>query len=200
LLLVGEPLTGLPATLVTDSVVSIAAGLVLDPDFARDDRRLFGGRVVFIGSSHSDTRDFRLTPSGVRPGVELLANAVRFAALQAPWDHDSDWHYKAVVLFAFVLLAATGWFFNKPLGLLLQVVVGLISLVIAANSFGYYLYFDALEDAIALALLFSALEALLSIRGTLCRAFRQKGICLCRKLCHALIRKPLWGKEGRPTP
>ena len=44
--------------------------------------RLFRGRVAVIGNTHRAATDRWRTPEGIQPGVELLADTIRFAPRQ----------------------------------------------------------------------------------------------------------------------
>src|SRR5207248_3092773 len=60
----------------------LPAWALTDPDHARDDERLFRGRVAVIGNTHRAATDRWRTPEGIQPGVELLADTIRFAPRQ----------------------------------------------------------------------------------------------------------------------
>jgi hypothetical protein len=60
----------------------LPAWTLTEPDYARDDDRLFRGRVAVIGNTHRAATDRWRTPEGIQPGVELLADTIRFAPRQ----------------------------------------------------------------------------------------------------------------------
>ena len=101
LLLIGPRLTG-PARLgLTADAASISAATVLDQDMDRDDAWFFGNRVVLVGATHPASGDFWLTPSGVLPGVELLAHTVRLAPLRDEPGRGAGFKHRAAVLVGF---------------------------------------------------------------------------------------------------
>ncbi len=158
-LLVGPRLTGAGQAPPRTDAQAVSALLVLDPEIARDDARLFGGRVVLIGSTHASAGDFWLTPSGVLPGVELLANTIRYAPLQ-----DSEqggrarlaYRLTALLLFACVVFAE--WRLRGLAALVVSTACVLASVAAALALFGYLGVFDAVEAAILLVIVYKALE------------------------------------------
>jgi len=161
-LLIGPRMTGDNRPARRPDVQTVSAGLVLDPQLARDDARLFGGRVVFIGATHLGAGDFWLTPSGVLPGVELLANTVRYAALQreTPGVGVRVLHRAlTLALFAFFIyvdrrLRGLVALFVTTLGTLLVVAFGLA----VFEDLGVL---DAVEAAILLVIACKALDTVL---------------------------------------
>jgi CHASE2 domain-containing sensor protein len=162
-LLIGPALSGNPQRAPRADAQVISASLVLDPAIARNDAGLFGGRVVFIGSTHPGAGDFWLTPSGVRPGVELLANTVRYAPLQrAPQSTTQRLAYRVLSLLLFALFI---YFERKLRGTLAYAVttgavLAVVAIVLAA--FGDLGVFGALEAAILLVILYKALDVAFS--------------------------------------
>ncbi len=158
-LLVGPRLTGAGQAPPRPDAQAVSALLVLDPEIARDDARLFGGRVVLIGSTHASAGDFWLTPSGVLPGVELLANTIRYAPLQeTERGSRARLAYRLTALLLFVIFAYAEWRL-RGLAALAVCTAGVLAIVaIALGLFGYLGVFDALEAAILLVIVYKALE------------------------------------------
>jgi CHASE2 domain-containing sensor protein len=139
---------------------AVSAALLLDPEVARDDSRLFGGRVVLIGATHASSGDVWLTPAGVLPGVELLANSVRFATRQVGSGPGAELAYRVKALALFGLFAAAGWWLRGLVALLAAILVALLAVSIAVGGFDDLGIFDALEAAILLTIAYHALRAL----------------------------------------
>jgi CHASE2 domain-containing sensor protein len=142
---------------------SVSATFLLDPEQARDDAQLFGGRVGFIGATHLAAGDFWLTPGGVLPGVELLANTVRYAPLQrASPSLGVRVAHRALALLLFVFFVYVDW---RLRGLAALFVATLGTLVVVATGLAAFEdlgVLDALEAAI---LLFVACKALETVLG-----------------------------------
>lgn len=191
-LLVGPALSNTRQRTPQHDAQVISASFVLDPAVARNDAQLFAGRVVFIGSTHPGSGDFWLTPSGVRPGVELLANTVRYAPLQrTPQSATQRLAYRGLSLLLFGMFI---YFEHKLRGSLAYVaatltVLGVVAVVLAA--FGDLGVFGALEAAILLVILYKALDVALSFVaegrtkrgqfGTGWRGWAQTALALCRR-------------------
>jgi CHASE2 domain-containing sensor protein len=159
-LLVGPRLTGGVAHRPMADARVVSAATVLDAELARDDQRLFGGRVVFIGASHPSSGDFWLTPVGVISGVEMIANTVRFAPLQA--EAPTRLHRAAAVVL-FAAFALLGWYCRWLVALFLSAIVALACLVAMINGFDDLRAFDVVEAAIVMMLVYKALEAVLDL-------------------------------------
>lgn len=157
-LLVGPRLTGGAQLRPMADAQVISAATILDAELARDDQRLFAGRVAFIGSSFPSSGDFWLTPAGVIPGVEMLANTVRFAPLQT---EAPTWLHRVGAVTLFVMFAVLGWYCRALVALFLSAVVALGFLVIAVDRFDDLRAFDVLEAAVVMMLVYKALEAVL---------------------------------------
>lgn len=157
-LLVGPRVTGGAQHRPMSDARVVSAATVLDAELARDDQRLFAGRVVFIGASHPGSGDFWLTPAGVIPGVEMLANTVRFAPLQAAAP--TALHRLAAVVL-FVAFAVLGWYCRALVAVFLSALVALAFLVALINGFDDLRAFDVVEAAIVMMLVYKALEAVL---------------------------------------
>lgn len=159
-LLVGPRLTGAGAPLAARDAHSIPASFLLDPELARDDARLFGGRVVLIGATHASAGDQWLTPAGVYPGVELLAHSVRFAPLQEEAGPASGIALRAKGLLFFALFCAAAWWLRGVVALAAALLAALLVVAVAAGGFGDLAIFDALEAGILLTVAWHALRAL----------------------------------------
>jgi len=161
-LLVGPRLTGERRAALRADAQSISASLLLDPALARNDARLFGGRYVFVGATHASAGDFWLTPSGVLPGVELLANTVRFAPLQPEtegWAAQFTLRLEALLLYA--IFAFSQWRLRGLVALALSTACALALVALAIDLSDDVRVFDAVEAAILLMVAYKALEALL---------------------------------------
>jgi CHASE2 domain-containing sensor protein len=161
-LLVGPRLTGPGRHRLMRDATVVSASLLLDPDMARDDRRLFTGRVVFVGASHVSSGDFWLTPSGVLPGVELLASMTRFAPLQFESTSRASrilHRGSSVVLFAF--FAWLAWKFRALVALALGLVAALVFLAIAVGVLDDFVAYDVLEAAVLMMIVYTAIDSVL---------------------------------------
>ncbi|MBK6351509.1 MAG: CHASE2 domain-containing protein [Steroidobacteraceae bacterium] len=158
-LLIGPRLTGEARATPRTDAQAVSATLLLDPEIARDDARLFRDRVVFIGATHPSSGDFWMTPSGVLPGVELLANTVRYTPLQAErhgWSANLAYHVVALLLFALFVFVA--WWL-RGFGAVILITTGVLTIVaVLLALFDSLLVFDALEAAILLSIAYKALE------------------------------------------
>jgi CHASE2 domain-containing sensor protein len=170
----------------------VSAALLLDPEIARDDAALFHRRVVVIGATHPGSGDFWLTPSGVRPGVEMVANSIRYAPVQR--SHQSlaqRLGYRALALFLF----GTFIFFERKLRALpatiLTVGVAFVTIAIVMSVAQSLALFDALEAAILLIVLYKALDVIGESINEVCRTrerfgpgwkgWRKTAATLCRR-------------------
>jgi hypothetical protein len=118
------------------------------------DEAPFRGRVVVIGVTHADARDFYATPLGSQPGVMILANAVAGAHAMVDAPEFSAFTETAIAVALFIVFAVIG----SQLHLVVAtVLVGLMSGVLAmllARQIG----FDPTIRIIALALTLYALH------------------------------------------
>lgn len=160
LLLVGPRLTGaLRHTMMADAQW-VAASSLLDREMARDDAALFDGRIVFIGAVHSGAGDFWLTPSGVLPGVELIANTIRFAPVRATTGPYAETALRAAALIAFAILARVVWCFRGILAIAASFAFVLVYIVILIELLNYFRVFEALEASLGLFLQYKSLDAI----------------------------------------
>lgn len=163
LLLIGPRLTGPAQTGLSADAAVIAARTVLDPDMDRDDAWLFGGRVVLIGATHPASGDFWLTPSGVLPGVELLAHTVHLATLRtAPGWRSALW-FRAAALAGLLLFALIGLSLRGLAVAAGYVAGGLLFVALPIWLWEYYRIFEALEVAVLLVVAWKFLQALLDL-------------------------------------
>jgi len=162
-LLVGPRLTGGSGNPLARDARTVSAALVLDPDIARDDRRLFSGRVVLIGATHSGSGDFWLTPGGVLPGVELLANTVHYAPLDSAYGAGSEIVYRMLAIFLFAIFVAASWWLRGIVAFFVGVFAVLLVVAIAIFGWDYFRVFESLESAIWLTVLYVGLQALLDL-------------------------------------
>jgi CHASE2 domain-containing sensor protein len=161
-LLIGPRITGDDRPALRTDARSVSASLLLDPQLARNDAQLFANRVVFIGATHASAGDEWLTPSGVLPGVELLANTVRYAPLerQAPGFLGRLVH-RVVALLLFVFFAAVEWRFRGLVALLVATAGTLVVVALGLGLFEDLAVLDAVEAAILLAVIYKAIETVL---------------------------------------
>jgi hypothetical protein len=159
-LLIGTRVTGNAGAMLGRDARAVSAALLLDPEVARDDSRLFGGRVVLVGATHASSGDFWLTPAGVLPGVELLANSVRFARQQAGTGPGAEFAYRSKALVLFGLFAAAAWWLRGLVAVIAAILVALVAVSIAVGGFDDLGIFDALEAAVLLTIAYHALRAL----------------------------------------
>jgi len=163
LLLIGPRLTGPARVGITADAASISALTVLDPEIDRDDAWLFGGRVVLVGATHPASGDFWLTPSGVLPGVELLANTIRFAPLRTAPGWQTSLKHRAAVLVAFLMFVAIGMTLRGLAAAFAYVAGGLLFVAVPIWIWDYYQVFEALEVAILLVVAYRFLQAALDM-------------------------------------
>lgn len=158
-LIIGPRLTGEGRAARAADAQAVPASLLVDDKIARNDARLFGGRVVFIGATHASAGDFWLTSSGVLPGVELLANTVRFAPLQSESrDGSAKLAYRSIALLLFVVFACLQWWLRGLAALVVATIFTLVVVAIAIERYDNFGVFDSVEAAILLMIAYKALE------------------------------------------
>ncbi len=170
-LLIGPRLTGPKHAPLMEEAKLIAASALLDPAIERDDAGLFADRIVFIGATHSGTGDVWVTPSGLLPGVELLANTVRFLPLQSTTGRHAELAYRAATILSFLLMGLLFWLFRPSVAVLVLIPVSLGVVACAIGWWDYLRVFDAFAAALLLLVQVKALEAVL----TLVADWRQHG-------------------------
>ena len=163
MLLIGPRIMGQTQPLLTSKARAISATLLLDPERARHDAELFGGRIVIIGASHSGSGDSWLTPAGVLPGAELLANTVRYTPLSLPTGLLADIKFRFIVLLYFFLFAASAWWLRGLFALLASLIGALTITGVAVSLFNYYPVFEALKAAILLTILYKVLQSVFNL-------------------------------------
>ena len=132
---------------------------MLDPEVSRDDAGLFGGTSRVHRRDAPSAGDFWLTPSGVLPGVELLANTVRFAPLQHEmpgWS--AQLAYRLATLLLFAVFAYSQWRLRGVAALIVSSAVTVALVAFAIERYDAFRVFDAVEAAILLMILYKALE------------------------------------------
>jgi CHASE2 domain-containing sensor protein len=173
-LLLGPRLTGSGAHRLMPDASAVSASLLLDREVQRDDAQLFKGRTVFIGASHAGSGDLWLTPSGVYPGVELLANMVRFAPVgvdRTGWLPHAVHRVLALLLFG--TFAWLNWNRRGQVSVLLATLIAISYLVVAVAGFDDFAAFDVLEAAILMMIVYKAIESLLDFGGILRKEWLQ---------------------------
>ena len=163
LLLIGPRLTGPAASALSVDAAAVSAATILDAQIDRDDAWLFGDRVVLIGATHPASGDFWLTPSGVLPGVELLAHTVRLAPLRTAPGAGSAFRLRVAVLVAFLLFAAIGLVLRGLAMMAAYVTGGLLFVAVPIWFWEYYRVFEALEIAVLLVIVWKFCQALLDM-------------------------------------
>ncbi|HQR48905.1 MAG TPA: CHASE2 domain-containing protein [Steroidobacteraceae bacterium] len=142
----------------------VSATVLLDRDVARDDRRLFADRVVLIGATHASAGDLWLTHAGVIPGVELLANLVRFApqVFQVPGAMARAVHRVAAIAL-FLAFAAIQWRYRALVALGVSTILVLAVLAVSIDVFDDFGIFDVIQASILMFVVYKALELVLKL-------------------------------------
>ena len=157
-LLFGPRLAGSASVSFPDHVPVVPARLVERSPHQLDLEGLFHNRVVLIGATHSAAGDRWLTPVGLLPGVELLANQVRFWPFQqlppSVWQRLGDRGLTLLLFGLFVLLDRK---FRAVVALLLSVLCSMIIVVLTIRISSHYRVLDAVESAIFLMLAYKLL-------------------------------------------
>ena len=163
LLLIGRRLTGPARSGLTADAAAVSAATILDLQIDRDDSWLFADRVVLIGATHPASGDFWLTPSGVLPGVELLAHTIRLAPLRTEHTAASAFKLRVAVLAGFLLFAAIGLVFRGLAKMAAYVTGGLLFVAVPIWLWDYYRIFEALEIAVLLVIAWMFCQAVLDM-------------------------------------
>ena len=173
-LLIGPRITGDAQSIPRADARAISASMLLDPQIARNDAQLFADRVVFIGATHRGTGDDWITPGGVLPGVELLADTVRYAPLEsAVAGRASDIVHRAVTLLLFGLLVVLERRYRGLVALAFGTASMLAVVAIGLGLFQDLAILDAVEAAILLVIIYKALETVLEFAADF-RALRSR--------------------------
>lgn len=161
-LLIGPRITGDGRLLANADARAISASLLLDPQVARNDAQLFANRVVFVGATHAGAGDDWLTLSGVLPGVELLADTVRYAPLESKMaGRAGDIVHRAVSLLLFAMLVVLERRFRGMVALFLGTAFMLAVVAVGLAWFEDLAVLDSVEAAILLVVIYKALETVL---------------------------------------
>jgi len=162
-LLVGPRITGRSASPFGRDARTVSAQMLLDPAIDRDDQRLFKGRVVLIGATHSGTGDFWFTPGGVVPGVELLANTVHYAPLAYTDGPLSEIIYRGLAILLFVMFVGLTWWLRGIVAFFVGLFAAIVVVAIAIGGWNYFRVFESLESAIWLSVLYFAGQAIIEL-------------------------------------
>jgi len=162
-LLIGRRLTGPGHPPLMAEATLVSASALLDADVARDDAALFADRIVFIGSTYAGSGDSWVTPSGVLPGVELVANTVRFLPLQQAAGARAEFAYRATTVLSFLVLGLLFWLFRPSVAVLVLMPAFLLVVALAVGAWGYFRVFDAIAAALLLFVQCKAIEAALTL-------------------------------------
>jgi CHASE2 domain-containing sensor protein len=146
--------------------------MVLDPEIDRDDRWLFTGRVVLIGATHSGSSDLWLTPGGVVPGVELLANTIHYAPVDSSDGRASEIAYRGLAILLFLIFAAATWRLVGIAAFGGGLIGALLVVAIAIRGWDYFRVFESLESAIWLSVLYFGVQSLVELIADLARSWR----------------------------
>lgn len=163
LLLIGRRLTGPAQSGLTADAAAVSASTILDPRIDRDDSWLFGNRVVFIGATHPASSDFWLTPSGVLPGVELIAHTVRLAPLRTEHTTGSAFKLRVAALAGFILFAVIDLALRGLAKMAAYVTGGLLFVALPIWLWEYYHIFEAVEISVLLVIVYKFSQALLDM-------------------------------------
>lgn len=164
LLLIGPRFTGSASRSLSADAAAVSALALLDPELDRDDSWLFGNRVVLIGSTYPASGDFWLTPSGVLPGVEMIAHTVRFATLRSAPGWRGDLAHRVAALTGFTLLALVSIHLLGLAAGLAYIVGTLLFVAVPIWLWSYYRIFEALEVAVLLFVFFKFVQVSLDMR------------------------------------
>ncbi len=157
-LLIGPRLTGERGQGQTPDARTVSARLLVDPDLDRDDASLFAKRVVLIGATHAASRDFWATPVGYFPGVEVLADIVRFSPVaKADPGSSAILAERVLALLLYAIFAYSSWTFRPMAALVLSGAATLAVLAVSTHWFGDLRAFDALETALLLLAVYLAI-------------------------------------------
>jgi len=151
----GRRLTGGAASYSGRSIGRLSAWQVTDGTVLRDDDALFRGRVVIVGGTHERAGDVWRTPVGMMPGIELVANTIRFSAGQVPRGGARVRWLDALIeqLWAvafFLGYAALGYKLRAGLAVLSGIGMTLVAMYITIGYFGFFSALDAIESALLL--------------------------------------------------
>jgi CHASE2 domain-containing sensor protein len=171
-LLVGPRITGRSASPFARNARTVSARMVLDPEIDRDDRWLFTGRVVLIGATHSGSSDLWLTPGGVVPGVELLANTIHYAPVDSSDGRASEIAYRGLAILLFLIFTAATWRLVGIAAFGGGLIGALLVVAIAIRGWDYFRVFESLESAIWLSVLYFGVQSLVELIADLARSWR----------------------------
>jgi CHASE2 domain-containing sensor protein len=162
-LLVGPRITGPSASPFARDARAVSAQMLLEPGIDLDDQGLFKGRVVLIGATHSASGDFWMTPGGVVPGVELLANTIHYAPIDSGDGPVSEIAYRGLAILLFLVFVGSTWWLRGIVAFFLGLIAALVVVAIAIGGWQYFRVFEALESAIWSTVLYFALQATLDL-------------------------------------
>lgn len=161
-LLLGPRLSGEGAHGIGSGARTVSAALLLDPEVARDDQALFAGRIVFLGATHESSGDRWLTTAGVLPGVELLANAVRYAALRSQeTTRKTELVRRIATLALFMLFVIIDWYFRGVARVAVALAASMAFVVLAIGVFDDLRAFETLAAAVVMMIVYKGAEAVL---------------------------------------
>jgi len=185
-LLLGPRITGPERIGSVGNAKAVSATVVLDPAIARDDSSLFTGRVVLIGATHADGGDEWLTPIGILPGVELLANTIRYVWLE-PTDGlpaELARGLGAGALFLIFVAIVRGL---KGAARPIVFVLVALGLTFGALKLGCFGFLDVLETAVLLTIVFEVIHMLIEFAADFSRGWHEFGAS-----DHPPVRKHWW--------
>jgi CHASE2 domain-containing sensor protein len=162
-LLVGPRITGPSARPFARDARAVSALVLLDPAIDRDDQGLFKDRVVLIGATHSASGDFWMTPGGVVPGVELLANTIHYALIDSGDGPVSEIAYRGLAILLFLIFVGSTWWLRGIVAFFAGLIAALVVVAIVIGGWNYFRVFESLESAIWLTVLYYFLQATLDL-------------------------------------
>jgi CHASE2 domain-containing sensor protein len=137
-----EALSGAHVAALSRDLSQVSAWQLLDARIKRDDTALFSDRVVLIGGTRSGSADLWRTPVGALPGVEVMANTIRFAPGQL-----RESHHALLSSLAFFGIFCGLQMLLRPIG---AIAVGGALCATVIYFAGPYVTLDAFQSAIIL--------------------------------------------------
>ena len=128
----------------------IPARQLLDSRYAHEDQGYYSmrGRVAIIGASHSGSADKWRTVNGYLPGLDVVANTVRFAATQLREETQrSPWRPRLQRLVVFVLLVIVSFLLRPAVAAVVILWLAVTIAAISVHVFGWLDIFESVELA-----------------------------------------------------
>lgn len=158
-LLIGPRLVADGQAVRMQGTARVVRAAALFDDARPVDPGLFAGRIVLIGATHRASSDHWMTPVGPLPGVELLAQTVRFRPLQ---DHGigapAAMGVRVGAVLLFIVFVLCDWYLRPVFAVFAAAATALAVAALAINLFGAYAVFDMTGDAVLMAVLYKLLR------------------------------------------